>query len=294
MAQQLSRRHWLRLAGALVAGGLTSACQVGRGPAAAPTSGASASTGGASLVIGNSELVVGPNRFVLGLLENGRPIGDAQVHLAFFALDGQAATMRQEADAVYRTAAGTDKGLYVSRVSFDQPGDWGVQVSATRPGQAALSGRASFKVQAEGSAPTPGMRAIASQSLTQRDVANLSDICSAQPPCDMHQQSIAAALANHRPLMIAFATPGYCTSQTCAPVLGEVQKVKQRRGSEASFVHVEIYKDPRNLVVADTVEEWHLQSEPWAFVVDRDGVIQDRIESVTNADELEASLANVL
>ena len=46
--------------------------------------------------------------------------------------------------------------------------------------------------------------------------------------------------------------------------------------------------------MADTVEEWHLQSEPWAFVVDRDGVIQDRIESVTNADELEASLASVL
>ena len=106
--------------------------------------------------------------------------------------------------------------------------------------------------------------------------------------------SVADALALGRTLMLVFATPGYCTSQTCAPVLGEVQKVKARRAASASFVHVEIYKEPRNLVVADAVTEWNLQSEPWVFVVDRSGVITDRIESITNDAELEASLMAAL
>jgi hypothetical protein len=110
----------------------------------------------------------------------------------------------------------------------------------------------------------------------------------------MHELSVADALALHRPLVISFATPGYCTSQTCAPVHGEVQKLKARRAGAAEFVHVEIYKDPRNLVVADAVAEWHLPSEPWVFVVDRDGQIADRLEGVSDLDELDTSLSRVL
>jgi hypothetical protein len=76
--------------------------------------------------------------------------------------------------------------------------------------------------------------------------------------------------------------------------LSEVQKVQALRAERASFVHIEIYKDPRSLTVADAVEEWGLHSEPWIYLVGRDGVITDRMESLVTSDELDAALAPLL
>ena len=275
--------------------GLGAACQTSTTPP--PTDVSPSKPAGpppVALVLASSDLAVGPNRFLAALLENGRPVPSAAVTFEFFELDGQTATKRGEAAARYRAPAGEGRGVYVARTSFDHAGAWGVQARAERPDLPPLTARASFQVQPQSSAPSVGARAIPSHNPVRREVASIEQICSAQPPCDMHELSIADALGLRRSLMISFATPGYCTSQTCAPVHGEVQKVKTRRAQQAEFVHVEIYKDPRNLVVADAVTEWHLLSEPWVFVVDRNGQIADRLEGVTDAEELDASLAAVL
>jgi len=46
--------------------------------------------------------------------------------------------------------------------------------------------------------------------------------------------------------------------------------------------------------VAATVDERHLPSEPWAFVVDRNGAVYDRFEGAAPTDELEAALIGAL
>ena len=46
--------------------------------------------------------------------------------------------------------------------------------------------------------------------------------------------------------------------------------------------------------VVKTVEEWHLPSDPWTFVVDRTGVVRDRFEGAAPIDELEPALKAVL
>jgi hypothetical protein len=300
MPSPVTRRSFIRLIGGLAGSSLLAACQSDArvAPTSAPAAGQpSAGPGGAPelrLVLANSELVVGQNRFAIAVLEGGRPVTDAAVKFEFFQLEGQTATKRSEADGTYRGLEGGGKGFYVARTVFDRAGQWGVQVGLSRPDRPFLGGRSNFEVLARGSAPMPGERAVPSRNPTAREVSSPSEICSAQPPCELHDLSIAEALARPEPLMLLFATPGYCTTQTCAPVLGEVQKVRARREGRANFVHVEIYKDPRSLVVADAVTEWNLQSEPWVFVIDRGGLISDRIESITNSEELEGSLAAVL
>jgi hypothetical protein len=295
----LSRRRYLRLASSLALVGLSAACSP-PGPELAPTPSSSpapraAPSAGPSLTLASSELVVGQNRFALGLLLDERPLPGASVRLEFFQIAGQTATKRAEAPAVYRAIGDDLKGIYVARVAFDQAGPWGVQATISRPEQTASSAaRLSFEVVAQSTAPMPGQRAIPSANPTARDVSSLDRICSAQPPCPLHELSVAAALSTGKPAVIAFATPGFCTSQTCAPVLGEVLKVAAQRASQAGFAHVEIYSDPRNLTVADTVNEWGLRSEPWVFVVDRGGTVVDRIESITNAAEVDAALSPLL
>ena len=122
-------------------------------------------------------------------------------------------------------------------------------------------------------APTIGSPAIRSKTLTVRDVKDPSELCTAAPPCDLHATSLDELLANGKPTVVLFASPGYCSSQTCAPQLGVLLGVRPKYGDAINFHHVEIYKDPRNQVLADAVTEWRLPSEPWIFFVDRNGTI---------------------
>jgi hypothetical protein len=244
-------------------------------------------------VLANSELVVGPNHLAYALLADGKPLVAPRARVELFQLDGQTATKRGEAEAVYRSIDGV-RGLYTTSVSFEQPGNWGLQSSVVGSGGDSIVVRSAIHVLARGAAPSVGARAQASRNPTASQVADPIEICSAQPPCRLHQLSVADAVSQGRPSMIAFATPGFCTSQTCAPVLGEVLKVSQKFDDRVSFAHVEIYKEPRTLTLADAVVEWGLQSEPWVFAVDRAGVIADRLESLVTADELEQVVLRLL
>jgi hypothetical protein len=185
--------------------------------------------------------------------------------------------------------------VYAAPVEFPEAGDWGLQVLAEPPQGPAQRLRANFKVLGKGAAPSIGAAAPKSANPILSDVGgDGTKLCTNAPPCTLHDLRIADALAAGKPTFILFATPGFCVSRTCAPMLGEVLKLRDRHAEQASFIHVEIFKDPQNRVVADTVNEWGLASEPWIFVVDRSGTVSDRIEGTATLDELEASLKPLL
>jgi hypothetical protein len=90
--------------------------------------------------------------------------------------------------------------------------------------------------------------------------------------------------------VIVFATPAFCTSQTCGPVLDNV-KVVAAEHPEADFVHVEIYENLdadsfEDLVAVPAVQAWSLPSEPWVFVTDGEGTITARFEGAVDPAEL--------
>jgi hypothetical protein len=250
-------------------------------------------------VIPSTDLAVGRNRFALGLLDaDNKPVPDATVHLRFYQLDSQfralSATPKAEADATFRYVDLKTRGLYIAQVTFDAPGPWGVEVTGTKDGKPFAPVRAPFQVAEKSHTPAIGQPVPPSRHPLAKDVANLAEICSNVPPCDMHTITIADALTLGKPLVALFATPGYCVSQTCAPQLGVVQELKRRYGEQASFVHIEIYTDPKNRVVAKPVEEWGLTSEPWTFLVDRTGLLAEKFEGGAPVDELEEALRKLL
>src|SRR5204862_6422341 len=131
------------------------------------------------------------------------------------------------------------------------------------------------------SAPGVDGPTVRSVSPTDRDVnGDTSHICSNVPPCALHAMTIAEALdPGTRPLVVLFATPALCTSATCAPELDAVQQLHATYAEQANFIHVEIYQYPfDSMHVLKTVDEWHLPSDPWTFIVDKAGVVQDRFE----------------
>ena len=108
--------------------------------------------------------------------------------------------------------------------------------------------------------------------------------------------SVAGALAAHRPFVVTFATPKFCTSRTCGPVVDVVDAVRKRfASSPVRFIHVEVYRgnDPTK-GYNRWMREWGLQSEPWTFAVGADGRVKAKFEGSVSVAELSAAVRGLL
>jgi hypothetical protein len=250
-------------------------------------------------VVATSELVVGPNRMALGLLENNIPIKDAadtRVHVRYYKLNGEQATLVGEEDATYYGDGLGPQGTFIVYPVFDTAGLWGMEVEVERPSQPAVTERLSLNVLAKGNAPMIGAPAPRSKTPTARDVSDLRMISSdSEPDPRLYQISVAEAVGSGKPSLILFATPGYCQTAVCGPGVDVVSRLAETFGDKINAVHVEIYQYPfEELKPVAAMEEWGLRTEPWLFLVDRNGKIAGRYEGGITYAELEPEVAKLV
>jgi len=247
--------------------------------------------------------VVGERRFPIGVLQASTPVSDAAVHVrAYFATGGTAAgttlELRSESDAPFRGEGLEGRGLYIARLRLDKPGQWLAAITVQRSGGPPVTVRQPFSVVIASTVPMVGQPAPRSHNQTLRDVPDASYIDSGQPPDDMHDFSIADAIAQHRPALVVFATPAFCASATCGPQVHAVQQLEPAYRGRLAFIHVEIYRDykpdPARRQLTQTVLDWHLQTEPWVFLIDTQGVIRSEFEGTAATDELRAAVDQLL
>jgi hypothetical protein len=268
-------------------------------------------------LITTSELVVGENRFAFGLLKAGKLLEDADVKLRLYDIDGgeaklaaelrvpyQAVKNVKQERSVHRHADGTEhihgddslvRGLYVAQLSFARAGDWGVELLVSQAGGAFEPIRLAVTVEEAAATPAVGSPAPRSRNLIARDVKNLRQIdTSPRPDPRLHQVRIADAIAQGKPQLIVFATPQFCTTRMCGPVVDIVRTLLPTYGKRVAFIHQEIWQDFADKKVFPTVEEWRLFTEPWVFVVDGQGIIRAKFEGLVTARELESALQQIL
>lgn len=186
-------------------------------------------------------------------------------------------------------------GLYVVPVRLDAPGRWGILFEiSSADGAVRDELRFRFSVRERPAAPAVGQRAPAVATPTVANAAGLTAISSdPDPEPAFYAHSLDDALELGIPVIIAFATPAYCHSRTCAPVLDIVKAVWRDRPSEIAVVHIEIFAnpdEPDRLREADAFIEWRLPSEPWVFLVDGGGVIAAAWEGAFAESELRTSV----
>jgi hypothetical protein len=278
---------------------------------------APAAGGGLQPVITTSELVVGQNRFAFGLLKENVLLEDANVVVRVYALHGQQAQLQVERQASYHKleviehgnrvhfhpdgtrhvhSEETDvRGIYATQVTFERPGPWGVEVLAQQGDRPVDTSRFTVTVLATPHTPAPGAPAPPSRNLIASDVRDLRQIDTSDPPDPrLHQVRIADAIAQGKPQVIVFATPKFCASRVCGPVVDMVRMLLPTYGDRVVFTHQEIWQDISAQQFFPTVKEWNLQSEPWIFIVDGKGIIRAKFEGLTTAREIEAALKQAL
>jgi hypothetical protein len=179
--------------------------------------------------------------------------------------------------------------IYSATFQVDEPGKYFLLAEPV-DAKPRIQGLANVVVAKEAKTPSVGEKAYPSRNPTVRD-APAEQISTQSPPSEeLLRYTVAESLAARKPFVVAFATPKFCASRTCGPVVDVLDAVRKdvAAGDALRFIHVEIYEDnDPKLGTNRWVQEWNLPTEPWIFLVGRDGLIKAKFEGAVSVDELE-------
>jgi hypothetical protein len=214
-----------------------------------------------------------------------------------------AAPFRSETVAKDPDAA---KSLYVSHIPFKKPGTYAVMGVAKLDGRLVATDPIAAHVLASDPVPNVGDKAPVIDTPTVKSAGgDVSSIDTRTPPDDMHDLNFRD-VAGKKPVMLVFATPALCQSRVCGPVVDIAQELKDETKDQADFIHMEIYRDntiksgclegtrPQTECLRPQVLAYHLETEPWAFAIDRHGKVAARLEGAYSKAELQAALKAAL
>src|SRR5207253_2634375 len=157
-----------------------------------------------------------------------------------------------------------------------------------------------FFVDERTTVPAIGAPAPKSKQPVVRDVKDVAEIDSSSPPRpELHSMTVAEAVESGKPSLVAFATPAFCQTRFCGPVVDTVvAPLAQEYKGKVNVLHIEPYKlaDARQgrLVPVPEMEQWGLTSEPYVFVLDGGGKVAARFEGITEKAEVAAALDKAL
>jgi hypothetical protein len=260
------------------------------------------------LIAGVGELTCGRNRILFTFLDKSNvPVGapDRKASIALYNLGRDSNTPIATVDGTFTWAIEEERGIYVAYADLPEAGIYGAEFSTAIGSAEPEKIRMTFQVQPSSPLVRVGQRAPSTDNPTLDDVDN--DVARISTDTDplpaLYEKSVADALAAGEPFLVAFATPKFCATAQCGPTLDRLKPFVERYPG-VTFINVEPYKltfedgslqadlDPATsqLVPVEATLEWGLVSEPWVFVVDRDGVVVGSFGLIFADEELTTAL----
>jgi hypothetical protein len=169
--------------------------------------------------------------------------------------------------------------VYATNVNFPSDGGWQIAAVIREGDELSATLLPSVAVGESKRIPRPGQKAPLIHTPTPEDVGgDLSQITTRIPPDTQNRVDYADVLGKE-PIILLFATPQFCESRVCGPVVDVAEQVKQLYGDKAAFIHMEIYQDnDPGKPVRPQVAAFHLPTEPWLFAIGRDGTVREVVE----------------
>jgi hypothetical protein len=254
--------------------------------------------------------VSGPSAFSIAVASNDFGTGAPRVPFIVFRGSQRLAAVQSIRIAAFDLRSGTPvpgwSGDATSYSDYEIPywvvypqvpsaGYWGLLGDVTLPDGTRSQVQFTIEVTSTVSAPDIGQIPPASHNRTLATEHDLTKLTSdAAPEPGLYQLTVADALKSGKPTVVTFATPAFCQSRLCAPVVNSVKAVYHEFKDQVNFIHIEVYKTFNPLVYADEMDEWHLVSEPWTFVLDKTGKVAARLGGPVSPRELTAALTPLL
>jgi hypothetical protein len=181
--------------------------------------------------------------------------------------------------------------VYSSEIDFPSNGKWLIAALIRQNGETKVRVLPSAVVGEFSKIPRAGQPAPKIHTPTAADVGgDLSKITTRVPPDTQNRVDYADVLGKE-PIMLLFATPQFCQSRVCGPVVDVAQQLQHEDGDKAAFIHMEIYNenDPSKHT-RPQVRAFDLPSEPWLFAINRKGVVSSAIEGAVGLERMTAAL----
>lgn len=258
---------------------------------------ACSSTSDADALVGiraSTDPAVGDDRLLFAVHEvGGTRRGGPDEHVTLIASPLDEPNVELELEATYVWIVPEAIGLYLANVPFDRPGTWQIDfaISTGEPTEPFL-----VDIQAEPATVALGEPAplVETPTVFTDPIENLTT--DSDPLTSFYEMSLDSALSNGRKTVVIFATPAYCTSAACGPML-EQTKTMASEYPDVDFLHVEVYGgfnepgfEPDFAHLVPAVVAFGLPTEPWVFVMDEEGVVIGRFDGVLGDGEIESLL----
>ena len=268
-----------------------------------------------SVVLTLSEILVGHHRVPFTLIDNeGSFIPGALVKASFYKLRGKNDDFMFSTEVVGHSITTSrdhlhedgqvhkhthTSGYYLAMGESFEPGLWRatLQIHPTNGREYTVS--TFFEVNGQTKVPTVGAPIPPSVNPVSTNVSELAEISTANSPVPgMYTHTIATCLERAEPMVIAFSTPAFCRSRICGPVTAIVSELYDRWQTHVRFIHIEPFdlataRNDGQLTFTSVAREWHLETEPWIFVIDNNGRVSARFEGMVSTMELEPAIKAV-
>jgi hypothetical protein len=187
------------------------------------------------------------------------------------------------------------KSVYVAEIEAPAEGDAVVAALVQLDGGLVTTGASPIKIGEDSKVPDVGEKAIKISTETiASSGGDLEMLTTRRPPARKLLEKDFADVLGKQPVVLSFATPLLCASRVCGPVIDIVEQVRASSPPDVVFIQQEIYEDNQvDKGVREQVAAWHLPTEPWTFVIDRDGVVVERFEGAFSPGELQRAVAKV-
>ena len=187
--------------------------------------------------------------------------------------------------------------VYGADVTFRKPGRWTV-LTVTQAGGGILAAPTQVKVlpPEEDAVPDVGERAPEVATDTIASAKGDEEAVDTRVPTapELHETSFDDVLGS-KPVALLFATPQLCKSRVCGPVTDIALQMEAEYGDRMTFIHQEVYVDnDPDKGLREPLRRFNLRSEPWLFVVGRDGRVTARLEGSFGVAAFEQAIRTAL
>lgn len=216
--------------------------------------------------------------FTAGVISTLNTVGTGQqrVLIQLRNADGQPSTVDMVPNATLRNENGSPLGVYPGEVVWlvpDEEPAYAFMMDIPEP--------ATYQVTVDGGelGETPPAGFVA--------VADPIQVEAGEPAPTIGGEPVSG------PGLIVFASPEWCPSRSCRPMIDQVEAAASSSG--VTWAQVEVFANPEvesedDLELASVVVEWGLPSQPWLYAVDVDGDVISLFEGAVSDDELAEAL----
>ena len=258
---------------------------------------------GPQAALATSILTTGENRFTFGVIgQDGKPIyGPTAIYIAPDPTQPAQGPFVAPADILLtqdrykskQAATDTDPfaAVYAANVEFEKAGRHAVLVATRNNGTlVGAPTQVEVKTKAADKIPDVGEKAPKVATDTLESVKGDEALLDTRDPAsDMHEDF--AKVVGKKPVALLFATPQLCQSRVCGPVADIALQMRAKYGDEMEFIHQEVFVDNNQQNgLRDPLKAFNLPTEPWLFVMDKQGEVTARLEGSFGVDAFETAV----